>query len=296
VKVLVADVLSSTVDPVWENGRQTRLGRGFYATKSLQPEAIQATAETVAEYAGKAKRLGAISIRVIATSAVRDAVNAHQLIDLIQEIAGLKTEVISGDREAALSFAGLNTRSPPPVGSLLVLDVGGGSTECMVGDARGLDFCRSFPLGSVRLLEQLHPPANPSTGDLAAARDWLQTFLSTHVIPVVGPRLADLKPAEVVGVGGTTAILALIHHEQAVYDRELIERTVFTRGELVNLVDLLWALPLSKRQELPGLPPERADVIPMGAAIYESILNAFDLGTLSASTRGLRYGAMILKT
>ena len=133
VKLLVAEVAGATVTPLLEQSEQTRLGRGFYETHRLQPEAIRQTAQAVAEFAGRAGKFSPVSTRVIATSAARDALNAAELIAAIKASAGLPVEIISGEQEADWAFLGV-TSDPALAGQpLLILDVGGGSTEFILG-------------------------------------------------------------------------------------------------------------------------------------------------------------------
>ena len=292
VKVLVADVHGTQIDPVWEFGEQTRLGRGFYETHRLQPGAIKLTAETVARFVKEAQGLGATSVRALATSAARDAVNADDLRQAVRDLAGIEIEIISGTAEAELSFAGLRSRNTI-TGPVLALDVGGGSTEFMLGGPDGLAFRQSIALGSVRLHEKFQPPSTPSRDDLATVRRWIGDQLQTAAHDTLAEKIRNQNPTLAIGVGGTTAILALISHRHADFDTGLIESTVFTRETLTELVEMLWSMPLAARQELPGLPPNRADVILFGSAIYEAVLAAFQIPTLGISMRGLRYGALV---
>src|SRR5208282_2057287 len=133
IKLLVADVRGRDVQPVHEDSRQTRLGKGFYESNRLQPEAIACTAEAVWEFAGIARERNSSSIRVIATSAVRDAVNPADLTSAIERASGLKTEIISGAREAEWVFQGVATDATLAKQPLLLLDVGGGSTVFILG-------------------------------------------------------------------------------------------------------------------------------------------------------------------
>jgi len=133
VKLLVADVAGRDVLPVHEESKQTRLGKNFYETHRLQPEAIAKTAEAVWEFAEIARDRDAASTRVIATSAARDAVNQDDLLSTIQRASGLQVEIISGEQEAEWAFKGVTTGSDLAKTPLLLLDVGGGSTEFIVG-------------------------------------------------------------------------------------------------------------------------------------------------------------------
>ena len=294
MKVLLADVTGRTVTPRWETSEQTRLGRGFYETHRLQPEPLAATATAVARFAVAARARGAESLRVIATSAARDATNRNELLAAIHAASGLTTEVIAGETEAEWAFAGVASAPDLAGQRLLVLDVGGGSTEFILGAHGQLEFRASFPLGSVRVLELLQPGDAPSPAQLAACRAWLREFLGREVAPKLRPAFATHGlPERTLGVGGSTALLALIRHARNDFERELVEATRFSPAELSALVTRLWSLPLAQRRQLPGLPPERADVILTGAAIYEAVLDVFALPELGISTRGLRFAALM---
>lgn len=294
VKVLVADVSGSTVEPVWETSEQTRLGAGFYDDHRLRAGSIAATADVVARFNREARKHGAETVRVLATSATREAVNAAELLSAICTASGLETEVIAGDLEAEMGFRGVTTLPVLKVGRALVLDVGGGSTEFMFGIGGKLVFRHSFPMGSVRLFEKLRPSDPPGDVGFHGAETWLRAWLESEVAPRLQPVFAvEGHPELAIGIGGTTSILALIYHGSSVFDRDLIERTVFQAEEFHALTRRLWSLSLAERRTLPGLPPERADVIPTGAAIYSAVLTSFGILRLAASTRGLRFAALM---
>ncbi len=314
MKLLVAEVSADAVEPVWEGSEQTRLGRGFYEDHRLRPEAIADTAKAVAHFVQTARDQGATSVRVIATSAARDAVNAGELLDAVRIASGQTVEVISGEQEADWAFQGVLTdvslRSQP----VLILDVGGGSTEFILGDAGRSVFRDSYKLGTVRLLESTRLSDPPTSAELAATRSQLRRFLDREVRPQLAQHLAALTQGrsaghrsagaaesfdagqcsalQLVGTGGTTSILARLELQLPDYDRARIEATHFTAERLGWHVEHLWQLPLAERRELPGLPPNRADVILFGAAIFEAVMGSFGIATLRVSTRGLRFAAL----
>src|SRR5208283_2684685 len=191
IKLLVADVRGRDVQPVHEESRQTRLGKGFYETHRLQPETIAHTAEAVWEFAEIAREKSADSIRVIATSAARDAMNPMDLTGSIFRASGLKTEIISGAREADWAFQGVTTDLELARHPLLLLDVGGGSTEFIVGGGGEKHFAHSFPLGTVRLMEQFPHSDPPTRAEFNAFRDWLKHFLHAEVRPQLAPTLKN---------------------------------------------------------------------------------------------------------
>ncbi len=295
VKLLVADVSGDRIAPVWERGRQTRLGEGFYDTHTLQPAAIARTVEAVDAFRLRAGELGAQNLRVVATSATRDASNAAELIDAIRERSRIVVETLSGRTEAEWSFRGSMTACGPDAQTALVIDVGGGSTEFIVGDAGRLAWSESFELGTVRWLERSHPGNPPAPGELQACRDSIDVFLRQRVAPGLLPALESVRDDApfLVGVGGTFGILARMELAAEEFDRERIEALRLDAATVTDWVERLWRLTFEERGALPGLPSERADVMLMGAAIIERIMAAFGFGTLRPSLRGLRFAALM---
>lgn len=295
VKLLVADLDGDVVRPVHEDSDQTRLGRGFYENHTLQAEAIRQTAAAVHAFVATAARFGVSRPRVIATSAARDATNQTELLAALRGAAGIAVEIISGDQEAEWVFRGVATDPALHDRPLLILDVGGGSTEIILGERGHYSFRQSFALGSVRLLEKLRPSDPPSLADLAGCRGWLKEFFNREIGPALessvgGPLRRDLR---LVGTGGTTTILARMEKQMRDFDRSLIEATVLPRARVLDVMVSLWSQSLAQRRTLVGLPPSRADVILMGVAIFEAVMEHFDLEELRVSTRGLRYGALL---
>lgn len=290
VKVLVADISERRVAAVWEESEQTRLGRGFYETHQLQAGAIEHTASAVARFVQRAKATGASDIRLIATSAARDAVNKDDLLGAIQCACGMPLEVISGEQEAEWVFQGVSTDQRFHGHTLMIVDVGGGSTEVVLGEQGHYSFRQSFPLGSVRLLEKLAPAG------LDSCRTWLQDFFNREIAPAIELRLhkTDGKEIQLVGTGGTTSILARMELETQSFDRDAIEQVVLSRERVRHWLQRLWSVPVDTRKQFVGLPPNRADIIPFGVAIYEAMMDHFGFPELFVSTRGLRFGAVLL--
>ena len=174
------------IEPVCERSTQTRLGHGFYQTHCLRAEAITATARAVAEFAAAARGMQAVAIRVFATSATREAANREELTAAIEQASGLRVEVISGEQEADWGFQGVTTDPEFRQGLLLLLDVGGGSTQLAFGRAGHKPFHQSFPLGTVRLSETIPCSDPPTPGQFSSCRKWLRDFLQQEVRPQFG--------------------------------------------------------------------------------------------------------------
>jgi exopolyphosphatase/guanosine-5'-triphosphate,3'-diphosphate pyrophosphatase len=300
VKLLVAEVAGHDVQPVLEQSRQTRLGKGFYESHRLQPEAVAQTARAVATFAHTARQAGATSVRIIATSAARDAKNPGDLSAEIAEATNLRLEIISGEQEAEWAFRGATSHPRLAPEPLLLLEVGGGSTQFILGQGDQTHFRQSYPLGAVRLLEKIPHSHPPKAEELAACRDWLRKFLEAKVRVELEPALkrevkthARHHPVCLVGSGGTATVLVRMEKAMADYDRERIESARLSVQQVHGWAERLWGLPLAERREIQGLPKERADVILTGALIYEAVMAAFGFTELRVSTRGLRFAAVM---
>jgi exopolyphosphatase / guanosine-5'-triphosphate,3'-diphosphate pyrophosphatase len=296
IKLLVADVAGRDVQPVHEESRQTRLGKGFYEIHRLQADAIARTAEAVAEFAKTARENKAISIRVIATSAVRDAVNSGDLTSSIERASGLRVGIISGEREAELAFQGVTIEPELAKTPLLLLDVGGGSTQFILGRGEHKHFAHSFPLGTVRLMEKFPHSDPPTRGEFTACHDWIKSFLKSKVRPKLKSAILrenHSKELLLVGTGGTTSILARMESKLDRYDRARIEATRLGLKQVKAHRRNLWSLPLTERKEVIGLPKLHADVILTGVLIYEAVMEEFGFAQLRVSTRGLRFAAVM---
>jgi exopolyphosphatase/guanosine-5'-triphosphate,3'-diphosphate pyrophosphatase len=293
VKLLVARVVGGTVHPLDETSHTTRLGKGFYPDRILQPAAIQATAECIAEFARRAREQGAAQLRVVATSAAREAFNAAELVTAVRNTSGLELEIISGAQEAEWVFQGVMSGQGDGAKPALVMDLGGGSTEFIVGHGATLDFRESFQLGVVRLSEALQlsdPPGAVAEADCVRS---VRSFLAEQVEPSLRKHLPGGRlPTRLIGVGGTATVLAAMQQGLTVFDRDKLEGAELSAERVAWWSEHLWSLPLMERQRVPGLPPKRADVIITGTAIYVAVMRQFGFASLRVSTRGLRYAAI----
>lgn len=300
VKLLVADVRSGNIEPVVEDSEQTRLGAGFYETRRLQPEAIAQTARAVSAFAARARELGAVSTRVIATSAARDAVNPDDLVLAIQQASGVKVEIISGEQEADWAYQGVTTDPRLAAQTLLLMDVGGGSTEFILGQGAQKHFRQSFSLGTVRLLEKLRPDDPPTAQQRTACRQWVKDFLLAEVRPELTPALeredksgSKHGATRLIGTGGTATILARMEGRMDDYNRIKIEALRLSLAQVREWTDRLWSLSLAERRKIIGLPPKRADVIVPGLEIYAGTMEVFGFSELRVSTRSLRFAVVL---
>jgi exopolyphosphatase/guanosine-5'-triphosphate,3'-diphosphate pyrophosphatase len=202
--------------------------------------------------------------------------------------------VISGRQEAEWVYQGV-TSNPALAGlRLLIMDVGGGSTEFILSSGGQARACHSHPLGAVRMLELLHPADPPSPEDHARCRRMLSEFIVQRVAPDMHPGLAeDTAPIHLVGTGGSATILARMEGMLDSFDRDGVESARLSRARVTWWMNHLWSLPLAGRRRIVGLPKKRADVILTGGSIYEAVMDAFGISEMRVSTRGLRYAAVM---
>jgi exopolyphosphatase/guanosine-5'-triphosphate,3'-diphosphate pyrophosphatase len=270
---------------------QTRLGQGLYAAHRLQPEAIGRTVAVVKTFAAEALSLGCESIEIVATSAARDATNRADLAEAILAATGRPLRIVTGNEEAELGFAGVTTDTRFRGCPLLLVDVGGGSTECVVGTESGIMFRHSCDLGVVRCLEHWSISDPPTPDERDACRIAVREVVNQEVAPGLEPALDRVSKSALrcAGIGGSATVLGAIELGLGAFDRERLDAVCLTRPQVEARWLSLWSVPLDQRRRIPGLPPERADVILAGVAIFAVLLERFDLAMLAVTTRGLRH-------
>ncbi len=265
--------------------RITRLGRGVDATGHLDPQSAARTLDTIAEFMDRARSLGAEHIAGVATAGLRDASDGPDFLANVQQRTGLSLEIISGQTEAQLSY--LSTQKGlgiNPAERLLIVDIGGGSTELIRAASGQAQEVVSLQLGSVRLTERIihHDPPSPSE------RETLQALVDTSVRDLGW----SYRPDKVVGIAGTVTTLCAISLGIEQYSPERVHGFRLMATEVLRLIELLGSIPLERRKQLPGMEPARADVLFAGAIILERVMNHFESGELVVSDQGVRWGLM----
>lgn len=243
----------------------TRLGQGVDRTGEISPEALRRTLVVMERYCRRARALGAERVHLAATSAVRDASNREGLAEAVERLTGEPMEVLSGKQEAELSFMGA-TRGLTAPGPLLVVDIGGGSTEFVVGD-REVTAAVSAQIGSVRLTERYIHTDPPSYEEL----DRMELAI-TSVLQQVEDRIPIHDAATLVAVAGTATTVQAIAMGLPEYDPEVLHRSVLQRPEAERVFSLLADMATQERREIPAMVPGREDVIPAGAAILVRVM------------------------
>lgn len=266
-RLLVARGAGADKEPLARVNTITRLGRGVDATGRLDPAAIERTVEVLRGYRSLIEEHGAERIRVTATSAARDAANRDEFFEAAEAVLGVRPELISGEEEARLSFRGATAELDPADGPFLVVDIGGGSTEFIVGteDAEG---SMSVDIGCVRFFEQYieHDPPMPEElhACISVTEAWLDDVV--HELPAV--RAAKTF----VGLAGTVTTMAAVELGLQEWDRDAIHHFRFERDAIEDVFRTLVTEPLEDRIHNPGLDPARADVIVAGACIFVALV------------------------
>jgi exopolyphosphatase/guanosine-5'-triphosphate,3'-diphosphate pyrophosphatase len=284
-RLLVADAADGRLAEVVRRTRITRLGEGVDHRRRLLPAPIARVRNVLTDYRREAEALGAERTLAIATSAVRDAENGEAFLGEVEWSYGFETRLLSGHEEAQLTYRGIAAGRPLD-GDTLIVDIGGGSTELVVGGTGGLTFHDSLDVGCVRLTERfLHsdPPTRAELGDCGAA---VRALLEERV-----PE--DVRPACAIGVAGTITSLAALDLGLAEYDAERVHGHVLSRTAAVRQLARLAAVPVATRREIRPLEPERAPVIVAGAVILTEILAHVGLDLIETSERDILDGAAL---
>jgi exopolyphosphatase / guanosine-5'-triphosphate,3'-diphosphate pyrophosphatase len=273
IKLLIGDLPQVVV----RESRTVRLGQGVDTTGELAEEALARTFAAVDEYAALIAAHPVDRIRFCATSATRDASNAAVFAEGVRARLGVPPEVLSGDEEAALAFDGAvrNLRAPAPT-PVLVVDIGGGSTELVLGSADGVDSACSLDIGSVRLHERHLHDDPPSDTQIDACRGDIDAQLDGVDVPLSAA-------ATVVGVAGSVTTVAAGVLDLAAYDPVAIDQSVLRVDAVGSFISRLLAMTVEQRRALPYMAPGRADVIGAGALILERVLNRTATASLVVS-------------
>lgn len=282
--LLLAERVGAEVRVLADECRFGRLGQGLDQSGNLAPEAIARSLDIVREYRSLMDRHGVTEVRVVATQALREAGNAREFVAPAQVAFGATIEVIAGEREAELVHKAV-ARSLPELGGqrLLVVDVGGGSTEFVLAGPDGVESYRSIPIGSVRHTER-HLRSDPPTPEQVAA-------LVADLDAAIGA-LALPGDVIVVGTAGTATTIAAVELRLEPWDPARVQGLHVSAAAIDTQLEGYWQLSVAERKKLPGLEPQRADVIAAGAAIFARVLHHTRARELIVSDRGVRWGMM----
>ena len=291
-RLLVADVTTDGIREIERSTDITHLGEMLTVTGRLDDAAMRRVADTIGRYASRIADLGVERTAAYATSASRDAENADAFLELLER-SGVRPEIVTGATEARLAFTGATYELDGE--GILVADLGGGSTELILGSVttqdgervRDIEASRSIDVGSKRVTELFLASDPPKTHELEEAR--------AFVVGELRPYFDGLrtKPSEAVSLAGTATTLSAIKQELAVYDAARVHNSCLTGSDLSDMLEMLAALPLGKRMEVVGLDPGRAPVIVAGTLILEAVIALAGLDSTLVSEHDILYGILL---
>lgn len=287
-RLLIADVVGDNLKDIRRQAIITRLGQDVDETHRFSSEAMERTLQVIADYKKVLEEAGAESVRVVATSAARDAQNGQEFVDEVKNRFEFDVLVLSGMEEAMWAFLGATSDFPfpKPYSRPVVIDIGGGSTELAYGQGMSLQKIYSLDVGSVRLTEMFVKSDPPSPAEIESVKSYVQEKVASPIEEIVKAD-SDLIG---IGVAGTITTLSAIDQKMEVYDPGKIHLSTLTVEEIRDILGQLVSVSLEDRKKIPGLERKRADVIIAGTVITLEILERLGLDKLTVSERDLLDG------
>jgi len=284
VLMLVAEISGGSVRALGDFLRITRLGRGVDRTGLLDPASAALTLDAIAELADKARALGAQRFVTAATAALRDAHNGAEFIEQVRQRTGISLDLISGRAEAQLNFlAATHGLGIDPAESMLIVDIGGGSTELIRCEGGAQPAMVSLQIGSVRLTERFikhDPPAPAEQAQIYAA-------VNEQLRPLGWD---NFHPRRLVGVAGTVTTVCAVMLGLQTYDHSVVHGHQLSQADVAAVARRLFSPTVAERRKLPGMIEGRADVICAGAAILDCVTQFFNATSVTVSDQGVRWG------
>jgi exopolyphosphatase / guanosine-5'-triphosphate,3'-diphosphate pyrophosphatase len=286
-RMLIADVAGAGVEEVERRTTVTNMGRGVDHTSRICGDAIEDVCGVIGDYKAHYEEMGAERVMPIATSAVRDAANGDAFIAELRERFDLDARMLTGEEEAHLTYLGATAHRPAEAPTL-VFDIGGGSTELVVGSRADVDFHTSLQAGTIRHSERhlTSDPPNPhELEDLAAdVRNLIARAIEAQ---------PDGQPAHAIAVAGTPTSLAAIDQELEPYDSDRVHGYRLGLQRVQRMLSRLSSLPLAERLRVPGLHPGRAPTIVAGTVILVQVMRAFEVDEIEVSERDILHGSAL---
>lgn len=284
ILLLIAEVEGKNLRPLFEMETVVRLGEGVHKNRILSKEAMDRGLQTLTQYLERCKAMEVQKIFSVGTSALREGANSEDFLRIIKDRLDLSIEIISGEDEARLSFLAVSRDLKELSKSILVIDVGGGSTEFILGKGERIEQWASLPLGSVRFTEQfLH-------SDPIQKREWEEMEKEIRKLLPQIPHPNDFF--SIVAVGGTATTLASVEQGLDAFDFEKIHHFVLEKEGLKKQLLLYRSKTIEERRKILGLHPSRADVILAGGAILYMAMEELNCPSVLVSCHGIRYGLL----
>lgn len=287
LRMLIGDAHDNVVSRIHADRAVTRLAEGLRDTGILRQEHMRKSVSVLKDFSLSIAGYGVTMAKAVGTSALRDARNSREFLDMVFQETGIKIEVISGIREAELTVKGILMGVKDIDDTSLIIDIGGGSTEWIIHKNNEPPLCGSLPVGVVNLLERFIKTDPPSAADIAS----LNRELEAQILPLKqAPAERDLSVKGFIGTGGTIATLACMDLQLKEYAYEKVHMHKIPLQRLYLLRDMLVSLPLDRRRDVAGLEPERTDLIIPGILLTIRLMDFLGFPEVTVSDHGLLEG------
>jgi exopolyphosphatase/guanosine-5'-triphosphate,3'-diphosphate pyrophosphatase len=281
VRLKISRLVSHRLVEIQEDREVTRLGESVFRSGFLSPEAIALTVKVLRRFHRAAQKVGADSVRVVATSALRDARNSRAFLEWVRSATGWRVEIISGLEEARLIHLGLTSTMRVNTSPTLMIDLGGGSCELTISNKGHIRETVSLPLGAVRLTNDFLHHDPPRKSELRQLRS-----LIAREAGRISSRITGLRPKAVIATSGTAEALAKVCH--AMYQTKSQRTMTVNRLQMRRIAKMLARLSLDERRKVPGIGLRRAEIVIAGAAVYSELMERYKLLGFRFSPLGLR--------
>ncbi len=288
VRLMIAEKEENCLKTLYRGTKITRLGEAVNEKQVLLDSATRRTLLALKKYKEVVEGYKVDKVRVVATSAVRDAKNAPVFIDEIKEKIGFHVEILTGEREAELSFLGATYDFSEDSQPILVIDIGGGSTEIILGEAGFIENFFSLDIGSVRLTEMFVKNDPPLESEIWSIENCVHS-----VGRMIFKKIEVGKDLLCLGLAGTITTLSAISQRMEVYDSERIHGSMLSLSEIERILNYLLSKNFSERRQVTGLERERADIVIAGAVILKEIMKALNLKEIIVSEHDILDGLIL---
>src|SRR5215467_642735 len=285
VRLKVARLVGHRLREIVEDREVTRLGESVFRTGFLSPEAMESTIKVLRRFHRTVQREGADVVRVVATSALRDARNSRAFLEWVRSATGWDIDIISGLEEARLIHLGLISQLRVNVSPVLMIDLGGGSCELTISNKNHIRDTISLPLGAVRLTNEFVQQDPPRKSELRRLRGFVEKEIGR-----ISGRIVRARPKAVIATSGTAAALAAVSH--GLYKTKGSRASAVSRAQMRCIAKMLARMPIEKRRQLSGVGLKRAEIIAAGAVVYAELLERCQLRGFRYSPLGLRDGIL----
>lgn len=287
IKFIIGEKKDNNISVLLDKISISRLGEGAGKTGCISQEAMDRSCKAIEQFVKEAKSKNVNEIIIVGTMMLRNAANSSEFLNLVKDNTGLDINIISGEREAELSYLSTLTGFEFS-NNLIVFDTGGGSTEFVFGDKSNINKKFSLNIGAVNIFEEFFNRENISKEDIEVVIRSIESELKNREIYFNN----ELGCSNLIGIGGTVVTLAAVNQKLQIYSADKIHGYKLSIQDIDNQIEMYRSLSIEERIKIPGIQSKRADIIIAGACIVKAIMNILKVETLIVSNKGLRHGLL----